>query len=754
MKNALFFACFFFLAVPLLKADLKIDPAKAVISVTDAKENKTAADELKKHLDLISSADIPIVSENKIAPDSFVFYVGKVPDGVKADFKPGEARWAVTPAAAYFFGDKRSGTQNAVYDFLEKEMGIRWPAPGDTAFKRTPLLNLKTASGSWTPALKIAVIRGSGAEYRQWAGRMRLGTYGDVPRYGHAFMTWWDKYGKTHPEYFALNSLGTRAPAPRANDDKSNPAAYQGKTAYAIKMCVSSPALRKQILENWNPRKEQYINLCENDSPPTEYCRCEACRALDATKPGENFEEHLTDRYISFADKVAEEAVKLRPDARVALYAYNETEHIPRKTKIAENVTIGIVPTVFDVESTRALLESWKSQGLSELFWRPNLHYYFCTAQIPFGFEKHFFTLQQIAKSHNAVGFDYDSANSHKGATTEFADYVLVKSMQDLEKPFEYWEKHYLESFGNASAEVGEYYLYWRTLFDSRISPKLKEILLKGKWFNFARGMMWNLGDYYREGDFDATDKILEKASKKQLSAEEKARVDKLILANRHARLIYRATVLKKDEDSIALLQFRNQNKLEEFPETEKNWGDVTGVIKAAAFREFTPPYIGTQIFWFFKLDPENVGLKEEWFKDDFKKICAWGERMPINNFWETPHKHYKYPSDAMRKKTEKYDGVAWYAYPLSGIPKDWKDRDVYLYFGAVDESCHVYVNGKEAGKHLFVKSDDWNTPFSIKINDFIRWDTGTQIVIVRVEDKGGMGGIWKPVWVVSKVRR
>ncbi len=75
----------------------------------------------------------------------------------------------------------------------------------------------------------------------------------------------------------------------------------------------------------------------------------------------------------------------------------------------------------------------------------------------------------------------------------------------------------------------------------------------------------------------------------------------------------------------------------------------------------------------------------------------------------------------------------------------------MFLYFGAVDESCKVWVNGKFAGEHPFVKPDDWRTSFPIEITDCIDWNRPTQLVVVRVEDKSGAGGIWKPVWLVSK---
>ncbi len=739
------------LALSLGAAELRVKPEEAVICAPP--QEKKAAEELQSHLQLITGRKLPIVNEKELPEKKYVFHIGKIPPGASTEFKPEEARWDITPDTAYFYGDKSGGTQNAVYDFLESELGVRWPELDDIAYRKQNPVILKTGKKTWIPRLRIRSLRWDSANRNEaekvWRTRMRFGGH-DQPLYGHAFMTWWNRYGKKHPEYFALNSLGTRAPAPRAGDNRDNPAAYQGKTACAIKMCVSSPELIKQVIANWD-KKKRYINLCENDSPPMEYCRCPECRKLDTAKDGENFERHVTDRYINFANRVAAEARQYNPDVRVVLYAYNETEQVPRREQISRNLTIGIVPTVFDLPGTGALLQSWQEKGLTECFWRPNQHHYFNTGLLPFGFEKHFYDIIQLACQHHAIGFDYDMPSGN--VTTRFSDYVLAKTLQDPSKPFEYWEKHYLASFGNAADEIGEYYRYWRTNWTKRIHPNLKNILIKGKYFNFVRGIMWDPAPYFKEADFDRTDAILKKALQKQLEPEERKRVEALVTANQHARLICRAATRKTDEDSAALLKFREDHKLELIPAVEKAWGDVTGVVRVSNFKDFTPPYLVTDLFWFFKLDPQDAGLKEGWQKSDFRALCKWGEFMPTNNFWETPHSHYQYPSKEMRQKTARYDGIAWYALALSlaKVPKDWKEREIYLYFGAVDESCRVYVNGKEAGTRLYQKADDWTTPFTIRIDPYLDWSKATQLIVVRVEDKAGMGGIWKRVWLVSK---
>ena len=71
-----------------------------------------------------------------------------------------------------------------------------------------------------------------------------------------------------------------------------------------------------------------------------------------------------------------------------------------------------------------------------------------------------------------------------------------------------------------------------------------------------------------------------------------------------------------------------------------------------------------------------------------------------------------------------------------------------------MDESAWVYVNGKFAGKHLFVDDNDWKTPFAIPATELIDWNRPKQTVIVKVQDKNGLGGIWRPVKIVVREKK
>ncbi len=332
--------------------------------------------------------------------------------------------------------------------------------------------------------------------------------------------------------------------------------------------------------------------------------------------------------------------------------------------------------------------------------------------------------------------------------------------MCEPERPFEYWEQHHCAAYGAAAEDGRDYYRYWREeVWDARLLPDLDAVATRGKYCNFARGLTWSLDDYYRAEDFDETDAILQRASARELAPAQHARLDELILANEHARLTLNAIVttgIPEFEHSQALLDFRTAHR-DDVPlnriglfANETRFGDITGLKSAAALQEYPLPWVPTALAWRFRLDPEDAGLAEGWQALSAADVARW-ELMRTDFQWENPYDGETYPSQEPREKLKNYDGIGWYAIEQA-MPEGFAGREIHLYFGAVDESCWVYVNGQLAGQHIFEQPNDWNTPFEIRMDPFVDPEKARQGIRVRVEDRGGAGGIWKRVWLVSRM--
>ena len=751
-----YLSALFLLPLMVLAAGFTVNPDAAVIRVTD-KKLVDEAKELQLNLKKLTGKKIPIANKGTAVKGKFVFEAGKIPAGADTQFKPEEGIWKKVGNALYFYGHEKNGVSNAISIFLEDELGIRWPAEGVILATPAKEIKVKNDSGSWAPKLGMRVLRRFSKiskESALWKKRMRMGSHAGIPG-THAFTNYWKRFGKTNPEFFALNSNGERAPLRTAYKKTDNQIASFGAKDKKIKMCVSSTGLHEQIIKDWQKNGGKFICISENDYSPYEYCGCEKCRALDTipAKLGNQGNDILTDRYVYFANAINKLALAKDPNVKITFYAYKPYLVAPTREKIAENFVIGIVPVDFITpKQITDLIYSWKKAGMKEFYWRPNQHHCYNTGSFFCGFEKHFWELQKIAIDAGTIGFKYDTPEADPLALA-FADYVLMRGMTNPEESYEDILNHYCAGFGAAAEDIKQFYEYWRKNWENRIFPQLPKVLEVGRFKNFARGLMWGEAvNCFKDSDFDNTDKILDAALAKDLPAETRAFVSRLKTANTEGRLVLDILRNKTPEKSRKLYDFRKANKLPPVPYGEQRWGDPCGVKNLGLLGEYDAPYRKMPALWNFKLDPADVGLKEKWYAT--KSFRKWDAKIRIGMNWEktTPG---KYASKELCKTLSSYDGIGWYATSFQ-IPADWKEREVYLLFEAVDESCQVFVNGKKAGEHLLLKTNDWQTPFAIRIDQCIKvWSNGHwNTVCVRVEDKGGNGGIWKNVHLVSRKKK
>ncbi len=609
-------------------------------AIVCAKNNAVAtfaAGELQKHLALITGYTFPVSGEK--ANFKKVFYVGLIPAQDTKPLKNEESRYLVNEDAVYMYGEDhvssfenkivmlsnkaRTGTLFSVYSFLENELGVDWVEPGDGGimYEKKDRLSVPARFYSWTSPLKYQRglrmyqweyegINGRGqdpvkvmpvefrssldevdakkAESELWQKRMGMGTRGASIPLGHAFTEWWVKYGTEHPEYFALNGKGKREPI--------------GKPI-TVKMDPSEPKLAGKLVEEWWSRKgepnwKNSINACEDDGGGyglDEFCHCDKCIALDALKPGEKFGANLTDRYLDFMNRVAGLARQHDPEAVVGGYAYGEYTTPPRVLRVADGVVLGFV-TGFedDWAKTSAIYEGWKKAGLKEIIFRPNDLWN--EIGMPMGLEKRVLEHFQLARKCGAEGTDFDGYNSLWTGVSGFTYYVISKAHQDPAKPFEFWENKYVSLFGAAKDDIKAFHRYWREeIFDKRLYPPNAVAKSAGRggylsWSNTSNVYAQHIGKYYNERDFDTTDGYLKAALTKRLSPVQRQFISRMLIANMHSRLTYRAMLAYELKDKAALEQAAKDlvaYRLAHKNELYMNWpqlfivqtlyGDVTG---------------------------------------------------------------------------------------------------------------------------------------------------------------------------------
>ncbi len=764
----------------------EVKPEKAMIVIAEnaGSPQRFAALELQRHFELITGVKVPVAEGGKAPVDAFPFYVGIKPAGGTEKLLPEEAVWHAKDNGVWLYGDdayptgkkgelayvkiwnQPTGTLTAVYDFLEKEFGVRWLEPGNggIVYQSSPVLRFNTGEGRWNPgqlvmrklrvpppwnyyseniretiAPQFRMTREQYEEmlqnYQIWVKRQRMGQSLALS-YGHAFTKWYANYGKEHPDWFAMHPDGSRK--------------LRGKPIGA-KLCVSNPEVVKQVVALWSANKPVSINTCENDGGF--FCNCPNCLALDVRLPDERLEDHLTDRYLNFTNRVLTLPQKERPDVVAVMYAYSYYKFPPRRERVMPNTVIGFVPSMMQ-QGVGEMYERWYQAGARKIFLRPNDGE--VNIGLPMGFEKCMFDAFQLGIKYGIIGTDY--VISGYWPATGIADYILARGHSDPSKPFEYWENEYYAAFGGGAEKVRDYYQYWRReVWDARIFKDRKRIMEQGRYDNFQRGLMWHLGNYYRVADFDTTDAMLVEALAACRNPQEKQRIENLQLANRHARMSF-ATMTEKGERkknlSTNLYEFRLQNRDRlnfnwgRLLEVEQRYGDVAGVNTAGIYCEFSA-FQQLRLQWRFMIDPGDVGLKEKWYEQSENQISSTWDQIRVNMPWE--QQYLKEMRPELKKQLSNYDGIGWYSLSFP-IDPSWKGSEIHLYFGAVDESAWVWLNGRKSGERIYVKgSDQWREPFTIRIDEQIDWNKKRQNVVVRVEDTGGQGGIWKPVAVVKK---
>ena len=133
---------------------------------------------------------------------------------------------------------------------------------------------------------------------------------------------------------------------------------------------------------------------------------------------------------------------------------------------------------------------------------------------------------------------------------------------------------------------------------------------------------------------------------------------------------------------------------------------------------------------WKFKIDPMSDGHKKKVFETAYDD-SSW-KNIRIAATWE-------------EQGNKGYDGIAWYRLRFKMPPK-MEHNAVELHFEAVDESAWIWLNGIYVGQHD-LGSNGWKTPFWIDITKEIKWGE-ENLIVVRIQDTSGAGGIWKPAFI------
>lgn len=509
-----------FVALPVTAQVTLVQDGQATAAIVTA-DNPTpttqyAAEELARHIEKATGVALEIVPESSAPAGLHTrVYLGDTETGhhygIDTEHLSREAYILRSVGNDLFIaghdagGDPLStynpdaGTLFGVYEVLERYLGVRWLWPGDlgTYVPATNTVQCWSVNETNAPALTFrglylsriqSVINGQpipeedarfgfspegasayGQALQVLLRRHRMGGLDAKPPSGHLFYGWWKKYGKEHPEWFALRNDGTRG---HPDPDYDN-----------TPMCVSNEELQDFVISQWDG--ESVLLLGPVDRPGR--CSCTNCRAWDGPQP-ENppwfaayvygadprsedlFGGATSDRYARFWKVMQEKAAKRNPQAQVsASFIYeNELPAPVTGIELSKNIYGEFVQwqdphlRYFPMpdEAVAWLKEQWlgwRASGI-RLAYRPNyLHDGYVMPHFETKQEGEFF---KFAVNHGMEGAHFDSLTG-QWATQGPRLYLHLRLMAKPDLTLEAIRQEYRSAFGPAAATMGRYFAYW-----------------------------------------------------------------------------------------------------------------------------------------------------------------------------------------------------------------------------------------------------------------------------------------------------
>ena len=449
-----------------------------------------AANELQQFIEQSTGVKLPIVTQVRpgpghlfVGPSAASTAAGVRPD----DLEPEGFHLRVLGQDAHLVGSDtdgdptrigsnypvNTGTLSAVYDFLERFLGVvfAWDDELGTVVPRhttvtIPAVDL-TANPGWS--YRALAYGPADATYGIYGRRLRLGHPFSV-QHGH---NWFGilpvgTYGKEHPEYYALVRGERQAKY------------YMG--SHGGQVCTSNPAVIEIFAQaamayfTANPDRDMF-SLSPNDGGG--FCECADCRALDGGEflPDDPSMPVLTDRMLHFYNAIAERVAPTCPGKLLGAYVYSYYQRPPVREKTLH-------PMLYLMQATNSAFgqgQGWQAEhegekkwvALTRTFAKYDIYYYGPPSlHLMAPMTSH---LLERLKAEQAIGMR--GGYLYIGQTYEqlgAGHYLMARLMWDGNADARALEKQYYDAlYGAAGVEVKAYY--------DLLEGRLRRVMLEGE---------------------------------------------------------------------------------------------------------------------------------------------------------------------------------------------------------------------------------------------------------------------------------
>jgi hypothetical protein len=727
-------------------------------------QDEKAAAELAAGLGQATGATFAVVREGTQVTAATCLSIGRTRRWQQARLTDADADLAeegyaigVAGRDLFLWGGRSRGAINAVFAFLEEDLGLRWYARGGSAtVPARPTLAVRPVPRRFVPRLRIRDPFYWDAFDGEWSLRNRTAApsapvsaeWGGYPKYvwhNHSFalLVPFERYFAEHPEYFVEKD---------------------GKRIHLNgQLCLTHP----KVLEISVARVKEalrgvpdarYISVAPNDGGG--YCECPGCKAILDT------EGSASGPLLHFVNAIADAIATEFPQVTVSTLAYLDTFQPPRSLRPRPNVVIHLAtdshawaePFLQITETARfqAAMKGWAAIGAKVNIWDYTVNFSHYTVPMP--------NWQVVTPAirfyleHNAEGVMLQGAYQGPGAADgPQRAWVWGKQLWDPSLETQALMRDFVYGYFGAAAEpLWEYQmLLWR-LWDENHSGALKSI---------AGGIRYTpSASVFSAAFLDRADELLAQAAElaKDGPPELRRRTDLAALPIAYTRLSqdterlrtigdhqHAADVRVRLEHFAAVARREKITHLAEgAPDLEQWLGNARRILDSNPNEGRRWQAGETQVLrlpaaWRFALDPEDVGEAKGWAAADFAD-AGWAScRTDLGCGWE---------AQGFAGAT----GLGWYRQRLD-LPAEFAGKRLFLLFEAVDEDAWVYLNGTLACDHSCAKTglqpeQIWVAPFLCAAGDLLRPQVPNQLA-VRVLNRAGMGGIWKPVTLLASDR-
>lgn len=386
---------------------------------------------------LQSGYELCIGNTNRTDVNLITFAAGINNDGYAIKF---------TENKLFLYADNNVAAINAIYGFLEDELGCVWLDMQNDYIPSLPTIILDKKDEIKNPSIVWRSVYG----YEQmnsiaWKNKLKLNgvEYADGREahsgwgtWCHTFFTFLDpkNYYESNPEYFSL----------------------QGGKRVANQLCLTNENVYDIVRNNLaeriaaNPDKKYWdVSIMDVNKGG---CECDECSALDKA------EGSGMGSLLPFINRLADEF----PDVMISTLAYFHTVEPPKTLKPHENVLIKLCAMPGDQASSYALgatkladnfkkqVEGWSKISNKLFIWDYTTNFSYLLMPFPN------FAVQQANTEfyleNNVYGVFHQSSREYGGEMAELRAYIMAKLLWDNDIDVEYNMSKYLQLYYGKTA--------------------------------------------------------------------------------------------------------------------------------------------------------------------------------------------------------------------------------------------------------------------------------------------------------------